>query len=112
MAFDEALRARLRAQLAGMDGIVEKPMVGGIGFMLRGNLLCGVMGPDLLVRLSKRDFDRHLGEDGACPMVMGGRSSRSWMLVPGASVAGEAELTKWIARAAEFVSRMPAKPSK
>jgi hypothetical protein len=80
--------------------------------MLRGNLLCGVMGLDLLVRLSKPDFDRHLGEDGAGPMVMGGRSSRSWMLVPGASVAGDAELTSWIGRAAEFVSTMPPEPSK
>jgi hypothetical protein len=95
-----------------MDGIVEKPMVGGVGFMLRGNLLCGVMGPDLLVRLSREGFDRHLGEDGAGPMVMGGRASRSWMLVPGVSVAGEADLTRWIGRAAEFVSSMPAKPSK
>jgi len=53
--------------------------------VLHGNLLCG---------------------------VMGGRSSRSWMLVPGASVAGDAELTRWIGRAAEFVSTMPPKPSK
>jgi hypothetical protein len=112
MAFDEALRARLRAHLGAMDGIVEKSMVGGIGFMLRGNLLCGVMGPDLLVRLASRDFERYLGEDGAGPMVMGGRSSRSWMLVPGTSVAGEPEMAKWIGRATEFVARMPAKPSK
>jgi TfoX N-terminal domain len=112
MAFDEALRARLRARLGAMDDIVEKPMVGGIGFMLRGNLLCGVMGPDLLVRLARKDFDRYLGEDGAGPMVMGGRSSRSWMLVPGASVTGEAGMTKWIDRALEFVAAMPARRPK
>jgi TfoX/Sxy family transcriptional regulator of competence genes len=109
MAFDEALRARLRARLGGMDGIAEKPMFGGIGFMLRGNLLCGVMGEDLLVRIAGKDFDRYVGDDGARPMAMGGRSSKGWILVPSANLGGEPEMSKWIDRAIEFVATLPAK---
>src|SRR6266704_6107783 len=101
MPIDEALRGRIRAQLD------EKPMVGGICFMLRGNLLCGVMGDDLLVRIAKTDYDRFITEPGARPMVIGGRSGRSWVLVGGAIVSRRAELARWIDRAIEFVSTLP-----
>jgi TfoX/Sxy family transcriptional regulator of competence genes len=106
---DEALRERVRAQLSELDGVAERPMVGGAGFMLRGNLLCGVMGDDLLVRVGRKDFDRFVTEPGARPMAMGGRSSRSWILVAGAIVSGQAELARWVDRAIAFVSTLPAK---
>jgi TfoX/Sxy family transcriptional regulator of competence genes len=109
MPIDEALREQVRAHLSGVNDIAEKPMVGGIGFMLRGNLLCGVMGQDLLVRIDKRDYDRHVSDPGARPMVMGGRSARSWILVDGAIVSGTPELARWIDRAMEFVTTLPAK---
>jgi TfoX/Sxy family transcriptional regulator of competence genes len=106
---DEALRARVREALAEVEGITEKPMVGGTGFLLRGNLLCGVIGEDLLVRTGKQDFERHLTDPAARPMTMGGRSSRSWILVDGAAVAGEDELARWIGRALDFVATLPAR---
>jgi len=112
MPIDEALRGRIRAHLVELDElheIAEKPMVGGICFMLRGNLLCGVMGDDLLVRIAKTDYDRFITEPGARPMVMGGRSGRSWVLVGGAIVSRRAELARWIDRAIEFVSTLPPK---
>ena len=84
-------------------------MVGGAGFKLRGNLLCGVMGEDLLVRVGRKDFDRFVAEPGARPMAMGGRSSRSWILVAGAVVGGDAELAKWVDRAIAFTTTLPAK---
>jgi TfoX/Sxy family transcriptional regulator of competence genes len=109
MAVDEALWERLRAQLSEVDGIAERPMVGGSGFMLHGNLVCGVMGEDLLVRVGRKDFDRFVTEHGARPMAMGGRSSRSWILVAGAVVSDEAELARWVDRAIAFASTLPAK---
>ena len=44
--------------------------------------MCGVMGGELLVRVAKQDGESYVGEDGAHPMVMGGRTSRGWILVP------------------------------
>jgi TfoX/Sxy family transcriptional regulator of competence genes len=109
MPIDEALRERMRAHLKELDDIAEKPMVGGICFMLHGNLLCGVMGNDLLVRIAKKDYVRYITEPGARPMVMGGRSGRSWVLIDGAIVSRQTELAKWIDRAIEFVSTLPPK---
>ena len=109
MAIDEALRGRIRVYLDELDDIAEKPMVGGICFMWHGNLLCGVMGDDLVVRIAKKDHDRYIEEPGARPMVMGGRSGRSWILVGGGTVSRQAELAKWIDRAIDFVSTIPPK---
>ncbi len=109
MRVDEALLARLRVHLSEMADVQEKAMFGGIGFMLRGNLLCGVMGDELLVRIAKQDQDRAIGDGGAHPMVMGGRSSKGWILVPSSGVATKRDLKRWVDRAVGFVGAMPAK---
>ncbi|HKE50120.1 MAG TPA: TfoX/Sxy family protein [Actinomycetes bacterium] len=109
MPVDAELQARIREYLYGTDGIAETRMTGGVGFTLHGNLLCGVMGDELLVRIGKTDFDRVMSEGVAHPMTMAGRSSRSWLLVPKDAVAEPAELARWIDRAKAFVDTLPAK---
>lgn len=42
MAVEPAAAAILRGDLAALDGISEKPMFGGLGFMRGGHLLAGV----------------------------------------------------------------------
>lgn len=55
MAYDAALADRLRRQLADQP-ITEKQMFGGLAFLLRGNLCCGVRQDEILVRVGP---DRH-----------------------------------------------------
>ena len=109
MPVDTELQARIREHLRGTDGIGETRITGGAGFTLHGNLLCGVIGDELLVRIGKADFDRVMSEGTAHPMTMAGKSSRSWLLVPKDVVAEPAELTCWIERAKAFVTTLPAK---
>jgi len=109
MPVDTELHARIREHLRGTDGIGETRITGGAGFTLHGNLLCGVMGDELLLRVGKADFDRVMSEGTAHPMTMAGKSSRSWLLVPKDVVAEPAELTRWIERAKAFVATLPAK---
>jgi TfoX/Sxy family transcriptional regulator of competence genes len=109
MAIDEGLRADLRAHLAGREDLVEKAMFGGAGFMWHGNLLCGVMGNELLVRIAKAEADAFVGEDGAHPMVMGGRTSTGWLVVPIPVEYRQALLTKWVDRASAYVETLPTK---
>ena len=109
MATDEDLLEKLREHLKGMRGIEEKPMFGGVSFNWRGNLLCGVKGSDLLVRIAKDDYDRFIGDKGAKPMVMAGKSGKSWILVDKSGVSRKSAMKKWIDRAIEFVGSLPAK---
>ncbi len=112
---------RVRAQVESLhlDGeVVEKGIVGGTGFLWNGNLLCGVIGDELLVRLGKEggadvrlakaeaaSFDR-----AAVPirrMIMGGRESRTWFLVSGDAVRTKIPLRTWIARAVASAATLP-----
>jgi hypothetical protein len=65
MAFDEKLAARIRSRLDKVTGVVENKMFGGIAFLLKGNMCCGVHRDALIVRLDPSDTDRALSEPHA-----------------------------------------------
>jgi hypothetical protein len=111
MVTDLGLVAELRARLASYDDVVEKRITGGTGFMWRGNLLCGVMGDELLVRLDKAVGADLVGEDTAHPMTMGGRGTTGWLLVPMPVPADERGplLSRWLDRAKDYAQTLPAK---
>ncbi len=109
MAIDEELLEKLRAHLSGTRGFTEKPIVGGIGFTWRGNLVCGVMGNELLVRIDKNDYDAYIGDRGAHPMVMAGKSGKTYILIPKSIVSRRPEMKKWVDRAMKFVGSLPEK---
>ncbi len=112
MAFDEGLRDDLtRPASPGRAQVVEKRMFGGIGFMWQGNLVCGVMGDELLQSVSAtagRRFVRGEKDGARHPMTMGGRTSQGWILVPQQPTT-VALLAKWVARAVRFVETLPSK---
>ena len=109
MAADEGLLAAVREHLTTRNGIEEKPMIGGIGFMWRGRLLCGVRAEDLVVPVARDDYNGFIGDEGAKPMVMAGKSGRSWILVKKSVVSRKPAMEEWLDRAIEFVSSLPAK---
>ena len=58
MAYDENAAQRLRAELGTLPGLTEKKMFGGIVFLLGGNMVCGVLGDDLIMRVPARRSTR------------------------------------------------------
>ena len=64
MAYDGQLADRVRHALADRTDMVEKPMFGGLTFMVAGNMCCGVNRSDLILRLDGKtvvDAPRVLG---------------------------------------------------
>ena len=90
---------RVRAALAGREGVVEKKMVGGRSFMVGGRLVLGVVGDDLMVRLTGADYDAALHEPNVRPMTLGSRTIKNYLLVAPAAVAADADLVSWLERA-------------
>jgi TfoX/Sxy family transcriptional regulator of competence genes len=109
MAYDEALAERVRAALASEPAITEQKMFGGIGFMLRGNLCCGVLKDRLLVRVGPEGHDTAVAQPGVEPMVMGGRSSRGFVVVDQNVLDTESTLAEWVRRGLEFAGSLPPK---
>lgn len=112
MAFDEALAARTRAALtdAGQSDATEKKMFGGLGFLIGGNMCCGVRGEDLLVRVGPEAGPNALAEPAARPFEMGQRGpSAGFILVGPDGTATDDALAAWVDRALAFVVTLPAK---
>jgi TfoX/Sxy family transcriptional regulator of competence genes len=51
-------------------------MFGGVGFMLHGNMSCGVNGNNLIVRVGPEAYDRALSEPHVRVFDMTGRRMR------------------------------------
>ena len=109
MAFDEMLAARVRQALSRRRGVSEKQMFGGIGFLLNGNMCCGVHGDELIVRLAPEETDSGLDQPHTRRFDLTGRPMKGWLLVKPDGVRSDAGLKKWVEIAVTFVRSLPAK---
>jgi hypothetical protein len=109
MAFSESLAARVRDALAGTRGIDEKRMFGGVGFLLRGNMLVGVWKDSLIARLGPEGGDAALREPHVRPFDITGKPMAGWVLVGPEALDNDEQLKGWIDRASGFVGTLPSK---
>lgn len=73
MAYDEGLAEIMRDDLAEVEGISERRMFGGLCFLHRGNMLCGVHKGGGMFRVGKSRETAALAIEGAGPMMFTGR---------------------------------------
>ncbi len=109
MPYDEALASRVRKLLGGKRTLTEKEQFGGIGFLVRGNMACGVLKQSLLVRVGPDRHAEAMGMKGAGPFALTGRPSKGWVLVGPSGLKSEASLAKWVEMGVEFAGSLPAK---
>ena len=109
MAIDEVAVERVRKALAGSPDVVEKRMFGGIAFMLRGNMCCGVIGDRLMLRVGPKGYETAPSRPHARAMDFTGKPMKGLVYVEPAGFASVADLEVWIGRAMEFARSLPAK---
>jgi hypothetical protein len=109
VAYDEALAERVRDVISARDGFSERKMFGGIGFMLRGNMACGVSGDELMVRLEPGEAEKALAEEHVRVFDMTGRPLKGWILVGPAATASDEDLAGWVDAGADFAASLPPK---
>ena len=109
MAYDEGLAQRMRQARAVIPDIDEKKMFGGIGFLLNGNMACGVNKDDLIVRVGPEAYESALAESHTKEFDMTGRPMKGWVVVrPGGYETDEA-LKSWVQRGVDFALTLPPK---
>jgi TfoX/Sxy family transcriptional regulator of competence genes len=108
MAYNLKLAERIRSQLDGVP-IVEKKMFGGIGFLLNGNMACGVNKDDLVVRVNPEKHGDLLKTPHAKPFDLTGKPMKGWLLVEADGVKTERQLRTWVKEGIEFASMLPPK---
>ena len=109
MAYDQHLADRVRATLGEREGLIAKEMFGGVGYMLNGNMSCGVNGSDLIVRVGPDQYEQALSQTHVREFDMTGRPMRGWVVVEPAGIQTEDDLRSWIERGVEFASTLPPK---
>jgi hypothetical protein len=111
VAYDTGLADRIREVLAAeRHGVDEKPMFGGLAFLINGNMAVTASGQGgLLVRVPPDDSDRLLARPHVSPMVMAGRQPRGWLRVDAAGVKTRRQLQAWVIRSANYARSLPAK---
>ncbi len=109
MAYDERLAERIREVLRGRGDVFEKKMFGGLAFMVRGNMCCGVVGDDLMVRVGPDGYEAALERPHARPMDFTGKPLKGFVYVAPEGIATRPTLETWVGLARDFVETLPAK---
>ncbi len=92
------LHERVRALLPAGHAVREVPMFGGVSVMLDDRMLVAVRQDGLLVRIDPARSAELLDLPGAEPAAMGPHRSMGpgWIVVSGAAVNSEDQLTFWL----------------
>lgn len=109
MAYDEALAERIRQVLAEQDAVSERKMFGGIAFMVGGNMACGVIRDDLMVRVGPDAHDAAVAEPHVRPMDFGHRPMRGMVYVDPDGVRSPDDLARWVRAGALVAASLPRK---
>ena len=109
MAFNEALAERIHRGLARRKNVEERKMFGGVGFLVKGNMLVGVWKDSMIVRLGHDKFDDVLGEPHVREFDITGKPMKGWIMVEPDGLKDDDQLKDWMQRAIKFVKTLPKK---
>jgi hypothetical protein len=109
MAYDEGLAQRIRELLGERPGLVEKRMFGGIGFILHGNMACGVHKDALIVRVGPQRYEEALGRPHTRQFDITGRPMKGWVMVGPDGTESDQDLQEWVQRGIDFAGTLPPK---
>ena len=110
MTYDESLAQRVSEILVEVPDFEEKKLFGGIGYLIHGNMACGVIEDDLIVRVGAEAYSTMLTQPHTRPFDFTGRPMKGWVMVNFNGDEDTAEVLKtWVQRGVEFAATLPAK---
>lgn len=109
MAYDEQLAERVRRVIGVMPGLTEKKMFGGIGYLLNGNMACGVNKEYLIVRVGPENYEVSLEKENTKVFDMTGRPMTGWIMVAPDGLQDIADLKGWVDKGLIFAGTLPKK---
>lgn len=107
MAYDETLALRLREIFAARNDIIEKKMLGGIAFMLSGNMCCGVVNDTLMARVGPEQYEKALENPYAREMDFTGKPMKGFIYVAPAGIKSKKDLSAWVQLCISFAGSQP-----
>lgn len=109
MAYNEQLAERVRRRLHSQPAVTERKMFGGLAFLVRGHMACGILNSDLMLRLGARQAQAALQQPHVREMDFTGRPMTGLVFVASGGLRTEQHLGNWVEKACQFVSTLPAR---
>ena len=112
MPYDEELADRVREVLSARERLTERKMFGGIAFMVAGNMACGIVGDDLMVRVGPDLHHDALTRPHVREMDFTGRPSKGMVYVGPPGLADDDDLRLWVRLGVAYATSLPQKGTK
>lgn len=105
MAYSVELASRVRAQLANVPNVVEKPMMGGLTFMVNDKMCVGILAAEIMCRIDPAVEPDALAMPGCRKMDFTGRPMRGFVMVAADALTTKQSLEHWLGLSLDFNSR-------
>ena len=112
MSYDEKLAERIRRALGPREDVEERKMFGGLAFLRRGRMFCGISKDDLMVRVGPEGYEAALEKPHVRPMDFTGRPMKGYVYVAPDGRRTDAALRAWVNLSASFVETLPPEPAR
>lgn len=107
---DEGSKEFFNSLLPDDSRVKVRPMFGNVSAFVNGNMLIGVFGNDLFLRLSGEDREELLNEKGASLFEpMKGKPMKEYILIPRSWRSQPATVRPWVSRSLAWASKLPQK---
>jgi len=104
VTFNENLAQKIRESIKGKRNITEKKMFGGLAFLLKGKMFCGIVKDDLMVRTGPDNYENALNKPHARPMDFTGKPMKGFVYVGPAGYKTAKALSGWISLGLDYAS--------
>jgi len=111
MAYDEKLAESVNNVLDELEIPVwqARKMFGGVGFMVGGNMACGVLNDELIVRVGLADYEDALAQADTRVFDTTGRVMKGWVMVSGNGLSEHEAFRGWVSQGVNFALTLPPK---
>ena len=109
MAYDQVLANRINQKLARQRGLKSKEMFGGICFLIDGNMCCGVIKDEMVIRADPNEADEVLSNSNAREFDFSGRAMKGWYYISSNGLKSEKDLAYWVGMSLKYVKSLPKK---
>jgi len=109
MASDEGLAQRVRELLDEKLGFNEKKMFGGVCYLLNGNMACGILNEDLIIRTGPEKYEDYLKLPHTRKFDITGKPMKGWVMVSYEGHETDEDLFEWVQIGVNFALSLPPK---
>lgn len=109
MAYNEALAEKVKLILENHPSLKLKKMFGGVCFLLQGNMACGVLNNDLIVRVGPENYEQNLALPETRKFDITGRPMKGWVMISFSHQKGFDDLEVWVEKGVDFALTLPPK---